>query len=42
MANEILVQDASQPEQKKDLKDWTQIFYQFGLGAAALQVIRNR
>ncbi len=26
----------------RDLKDWTQIFYQFGLGAAALQVIRNR
>ena len=25
----------------KDLKDWTQIFYQFGLGAAAIQVIRN-
>jgi protein involved in polysaccharide export with SLBB domain len=23
----------------KDLKDWTQIFYQFGLGAAALKVI---
>jgi protein involved in polysaccharide export with SLBB domain len=25
----------------KHLKDWTQIFYQFGLGAAAIQVIRN-
>ena len=26
----------------KYLKDWTQIFYQFGLGAAALKVIRDR
>lgn len=26
----------------KHLKDWTQIFYQFGLGAAALEVIRDR
>jgi len=25
----------------KHLKDWTQIFYQFGLGAAALKVIRD-
>jgi protein involved in polysaccharide export with SLBB domain len=25
----------------KDLKDWTQIFYQFGLGAAALKVIKD-
>jgi polysaccharide biosynthesis/export protein len=25
----------------KDLKDWTQILYQFGLGAAALKVIRD-
>lgn len=25
----------------KNLKDWTQIFYQFGLGAAALKVIRD-
>jgi protein involved in polysaccharide export with SLBB domain len=25
----------------KDLRDWTQIFYQFGLGAAALKVIRD-
>ena len=25
----------------KDLKDWTQIFYQFGLGAAALKVISD-
>lgn len=24
----------------KDLKDWTQIFYQFGLGAAAIKVIK--
>jgi hypothetical protein len=25
----------------KDLKDWTQIFYQFGLGAAAIKIIRD-
>jgi polysaccharide biosynthesis/export protein len=25
----------------KSLKDWTQIFYQFGLGAAALKVLRD-
>ncbi len=25
----------------KDLRDWTQIFYQFGLGAAALKVIKQ-
>jgi polysaccharide biosynthesis/export protein len=25
----------------KDLKDWTQIFYQFGLGAAALKVLKD-
>jgi protein involved in polysaccharide export with SLBB domain len=25
----------------KHLKDWTQIFYQFGLGAAALKIIRD-
>jgi len=25
----------------KNLKDWTQIFYQFGLGAAAIKVIRD-
>jgi len=25
----------------KDLKDWTQIFYQFGPGAAAIKVIRD-
>ena len=24
----------------KDLKDWSQIFYQFGLGAAALKVLK--
>ena len=26
----------------KSLKDWTQVFYQFGLGAAAIEVIRTR
>jgi polysaccharide biosynthesis/export protein len=25
----------------KDLKDWTQIFYQFGLGAAAIKVLQD-
>jgi hypothetical protein len=25
----------------KDLKDFTQIFYQFGLGAAAIKVLRD-
>jgi len=25
----------------KNLKDWTQIFYQFGLGAAAIRVLNN-
>jgi len=24
----------------KSLKDWTQIFYQFGLGAAAIQTLK--
>ena len=26
----------------KDLKDWSQIFFQFGLGAAAIRVIQNK
>jgi len=25
----------------QDLKEWTQILYQFGLGAAALQTLKN-
>jgi hypothetical protein len=25
----------------RGLKDWTQIIYQLGLGAAAIQVLRN-
>jgi polysaccharide biosynthesis/export protein len=25
----------------KDLKDWTQIFFEFGLGVAALEVLRD-
>jgi polysaccharide biosynthesis/export protein len=25
----------------KDLKDWTSIFYQFGLGAAAIKVLQD-
>ena len=25
----------------KDLKDWTQIFFEFGFGVAALEVLRD-
>jgi protein involved in polysaccharide export with SLBB domain len=38
----VVPEDLTRTTLTKDLKDWTQIFYQFGLGAAALQVIRNR
>jgi hypothetical protein len=31
----------NKPGAEKALKDWTQIFYQFGLEAAALEVIRD-
>jgi len=34
-------EDYTRTSWTKDLKDWTQIFYQFGLGVAALQVIKN-
>jgi protein involved in polysaccharide export with SLBB domain len=38
----IVPEDLTRTTFTKDLKDWTQIFYQFGLGAAALRVISNR
>jgi protein involved in polysaccharide export with SLBB domain len=37
----VVPEDLYRTTLTKDLKDWTQIFYQFGLGAAAIQVIRN-
>jgi protein involved in polysaccharide export with SLBB domain len=37
----IVPEDLTRTSWVKDLKDWTQIFYQFGLGAAALTVIKN-
>jgi protein involved in polysaccharide export with SLBB domain len=37
----IVPEDLTRTTWVKDLKDWTQIFYQFGLGAAALTVIKN-
>ncbi|MGH3555556.1 MAG: hypothetical protein ACRDT5_23790, partial [Mycobacterium sp.] len=37
----VVPEDFTRTTWTKDLKDWTQIFYQFGLGAAALQVIKN-
>jgi protein involved in polysaccharide export with SLBB domain len=35
----VVPEDLTRTTLIKDLKDWTQIFYQFGLGAAALRVI---
>ena len=37
----VVPEDFQRTTWTKDLKDWTQIFYQFGLGAAALKVIRD-
>jgi protein involved in polysaccharide export with SLBB domain len=37
----IVPEDLYRTTFTKNLKDWTQIFYQFGLGAAALKVIRD-
>lgn len=37
----VVPEDLTRTTWMKDLKDFTQIFYQFGLGAAAIQVIRN-
>jgi polysaccharide biosynthesis/export protein len=38
----VVPEDLTRTTLTKDLKDWTQIFYQFGLGAAALRVIQNK
>jgi hypothetical protein len=37
----IVPEDLYRTTWTKDLKDWTSIFYQFGLGAAALKVITD-
>ncbi|TAK86062.1 MAG: sugar transporter [Betaproteobacteria bacterium] len=37
----VVPEDFERTTWMKDLKDWTQIFYQFGLGAAALKVIKE-
>jgi polysaccharide export outer membrane protein len=37
----IVPEDFERTTWMKDLRDWTQIFYQFGLGAAALKVIQQ-
>ncbi len=37
----VVPEDFQRTSWSKDLKDWTQILYQFGLGAAALTVIGN-
>ena len=37
----VVPEDLTRTTWMKDLKDWTQIFYQFGLGAAAIKIIRD-
>jgi polysaccharide biosynthesis/export protein len=37
----VVPEDLDRSTFTKNLKDWTQIFYQFGLGAAAIRVISN-
>ena len=37
----VVPEDLQRTTLTKDLKDWTQIFYQFGLGAAALKVLQD-
>jgi protein involved in polysaccharide export with SLBB domain len=37
----IVPEDLTRTSWIKDLKDWTQIFFQFGLGVAALEVLRD-
>ena len=37
----VVPEDFERTTWTKDIKDWTQILYQFGLGAAALKVIRD-
>src|SRR5690606_11524617 len=38
----VVPEDFERTTWMRDLKDWTQIFYQFGLGSAALKVIKDR
>lgn len=37
----VVPEDFDQTSWTRTLKDWAQIFYQFGLGAAALKVLKN-
>ncbi len=37
----VVPEDFDRTTWMKDLKDWTQIFYQFGLGAAAIKVLKD-
>ena len=37
----VVPEDFTHTSWTRDLKDWTQIFFQFGLGVAALQVLRE-
>lgn len=37
----VVPEDFERTTWTKDLKDWTQIFFQFGLGVAALEVLRD-
>ena len=37
----VVPEDLTRTTWTKDLRDWTQIFYQFGLGAAALKVLKD-
>jgi protein involved in polysaccharide export with SLBB domain len=37
----VVPEDFERTTWMKDLKDWTQIFFQFGLGVAALEVLRD-
>lgn len=37
----VVPEDFERTTWMKDLKDWSQIFFQFGLGVAAIEVLRN-
>ena len=37
----VVPEDFERTTWTKDLKDWTQILYQFGLGVAAIKVLRE-
>jgi hypothetical protein len=37
----IVPEDYERTTWAKDLREWSQIFYQFGLGAAALKTLRG-